>query len=575
MKKGTKDFSLKHSTSHLMASAVKELYPDVKVTIGPPTDDGFYYDFDDLDISDDDLKKIEKKMRQIAEKNLEFTVKEIPKEEAKKLLKDEPYKLELIDDIEGKITFYSHGDFTDLCAGPHVKSTKEIRHFKLMSVAGAYWRGDSNNKMLTRVYGVVFETEKELKAYLQLLEEAKKRDHKKLGKELDLFTFSELVGPGLPLWTPKGTKIRQAVDDFIWQMRKEKGYERVTIPHITKKELYERSGHWAKFKDDLFQIKTRDGHVFAMKPMNCPHHTQIFDSKQRSYKDMPQRYCETTMVYRDEQSGELQGLSRVRSITQDDAHVFCTNEQVEDEINAIWDIVDKFYSTFGFNLEVRFSTHDPDNFDAYMGSKEAWKNSEKKMLEVINKRKVKFIDGIGEAAFYGPKIDFIAKDSLEREWQVATIQLDFNQPEGFNLNFINEKGEKERAVMIHAAITGSLERFMSILIEHVAGKFPLWLNPEQVRIMTITDRSNKYAEEICNQLKESGLRASIDPKSHSISKKVREAQLSKVNYMVTLGDKEVEKKTLSIRTRDGKVKFDVKVEDFIKDLKKEVEEKSK
>ncbi len=568
-----KDYALKHSTSHLMASAIKELYPDVKVTIGPPTAEGFYYDFDNLNISEQDFKKIEKKMRQIAEKNLPFEVREHPKEEAEKELKDEPFKLEILKDLDGKITFYTHGDFTDLCEGPHVDSTKEIRHFKLMKVAGAYWRGDSNNKMLTRVYGVVFKTEKELKDYLAFLEEAKKRDHKKLGKDLDLFTFSELVGPGLPLWTPRGTMLRQILDDFIWSMRKEKGYQKVAIPHITKKDLYEKSGHWSKFKDDLFHVKTRENHEFVMKPMNCPHHTQIFASRLRSYKDMPQRYSETTMVYRDEQSGELQGLSRVRSISQDDAHVFCTKEQVNDEINAIWDIIDKFYSSFGFPLQVRFSTHDPDNFDAYMGSKEAWSNAEAKILEVIKKRGVDYIEGVGEAAFYGPKIDFMAKDSLDREWQVATIQLDFNQPEGFNLNFTNEKGEKERAVMIHAAITGSLERFLSILIEHVAGNFPLWLSPEQIRVLTVNESNKEYAAKVYDALKREGFRVNLDSKSNSISKKVKESQLLKINYMLTIGDKEVENETISIRSRTGDVKFGVKLEDFIKQVRKKVDDK--
>ena len=568
-----KDYALKHSTSHLMASAIKELYPDVKVTIGPPTAEGFYYDFDNLNISEQDFKKIEKKMSQIAEKNLPFEVREHPKEEAEKELKDEPFKLEILKDLDGKITFYTHGDFTDLCEGPHVDSTKEIRHFKLMKVAGAYWRGDSNNKMLTRVYGVVFKTEKELKDYLAFLEEAKKRDHKKLGKDLDLFTFSELVGPGLPLWTPRGTMLRQILDDFIWSMRKEKGYQKVAIPHITKKDLYEKSGHWSKFKDDLFHVKTRENHEFVMKPMNCPHHTQIFASRLRSYKDMPQRYSETTMVYRDEQSGELQGLSRVRSISQDDAHVFCTKEQVNDEINAIWDIIDKFYSSFGFPLQVRFSTHDPDNFDAYMGSKEAWSNAEAKILEVIKKRGVDYIEGVGEAAFYGPKIDFMAKDSLDREWQVATIQLDFNQPEGFNLNFTNEKGEKERAVMIHAAITGSLERFLSILIEHVAGNFPLWLSPEQIRVLTVNESNKEYAAKVYDALKREGFRVNLDSKSNSISKKVKESQLLKINYMLTIGDKEVENETISIRSRTGDVKFGVKLEDFIKQVRKKVDDK--
>ncbi|MDP3916907.1 MAG: threonine--tRNA ligase [Nanoarchaeota archaeon] len=568
-----KDYSLKHSTSHLLASAIKSLYPMARLAIGPPTHDGFYYDFDNLEITDDDLKKIEKKMRQISESNHEFKYSEASKEEAKKLLKDEPYKLEILKNLKGKITFYTHEKFTDLCEGPHINSTKEIRHFKLTKLAGAYWRGDSKNKMLTRIYGVVFNTEKELKEYLNRIEEAKKRDHKKLGKELKLFTFSDLVGSGLPLWTPKGTILRNLLDDFVWELRKKNNYKKVFIPHITKKELYQTSGHWDKFKDELFKIKTREGHEFAMKPMNCPHHTQIFASEQRSYRDLPQRYCETTLVYRDEQSGELQGISRVRSITQDDAHVFCQEGKVEQEIEIIWGIINKFYSSFGFKLDVRLSTHDPDNFKAYLGTPESWKKSETQLLSVIKKHKVNYTVGEGEATFYGPKIDFMAYDSLGREWQVATIQLDSNMPERFKLNFTNEKGNIEQVVMIHAAIMGSIERFLSILIEHYAGKFPLWLNPVQIKILPITDKNNKYAEKIAKELEKNNIRYELDTKSNAIGKKIRESQLEKVNYMLTLGSKEEDSNTIAVRTREGKITFGVKLDHFINDLKKEIESK--
>lgn len=568
-----KDYALKHSCSHLMASAVQSLYPSVTFAIGPPIKDGFYYDFGNIKLGEEDLLNIEAKMKEIAKKNLKFEELEKSIDEAKKILKNQPFKLEILQAIKGKITFYKHGDFIDLCEGPHVRYTKEIKHFKLMKIAGAYWRGDEHKPMLTRVYGVVFKTKEELDKHLALLEEAKKRDHKKLGKELDLFTFSPLVGPGLPLWTPRGTIIRTLVDEFIWELRQARGYQKVAIPHVTKKELYETSGHWKKYQDELFKITTREGHLLAMKPMNCPHHIQIFNRKPWSYKDLPQRYCETTMVYRDEQTGELAGLSRVRSISQDDAHVFCTKDQTAQEINYIWDIVDQFYKTFNFTLTVRFSRHDPASFEKYLGTQDLWKLAEQQMLEVIKKRKTVYIDGVGEAAFYGPKIDFIATDSLGREWQVATIQLDFNQPERFNLTYASEKNTDERVVMIHAAIAGSLERFISILLEHTGGNLPLWLSPVQVKIVTVTDRDIAFAEEVKKELEKNHIRVELDAKGETIGKKVREAQLEKVNYVVTIGGKEVEKKTLAIRTRNGKVTFGVSIKEFIIQITKEIGEK--
>ena len=567
------DYALKHSCSHLMASAIQSLFPDVTFAIGPPIKDGFYYDFGNIKISEEDLPKIEAKMKEIAKKNLKFEELEKTVEEAKKTLKNQPFKLEILQDLKGRITFYKHGEFIDLCEGHHVRYTKEIKHFKLMKVAGAYWRGDEHKQMLTRIYGVVFKTKEELDNYLKLLEEAKKRDHKKLGKELDLFTFSQLVGPGLPLWTPKGTIVRNLIDEFIWALRQAHGYQKVVIPHITKKDLYETSGHWKKYQNELFKITTREGHLLAMKPMNCPHHAQIFNRKPWSYKELPQRYCETTMVYRDEQTGELAGLSRVRSISQDDAHVFCTQEQTEREIEIICDIVNRFYKTFNFALTIRFSRHDPASFEKYLGTQEIWKLAEQQMLNVVKKRKATYVDGLGEAAFYGPKIDFIAVDSLGREWQIATIQLDFNQPERFNLTYASEKNSEERVVMIHAAIAGSLERFISILLEHTSGNLPLWLNPTQVKILTVTDRNNEFAEEVKKELEQNNIRVELDAKGETIGRKVREAQLEKVNYAVTLGDKEMEKKTLAVRTREGKVTFGVTIKDFIAQLTKEISEK--
>ena len=573
MKEGIKDYALKHSCSHLMASAVQALYPGVKLAIGPPTEDGFYYDFGGVNISEEDFPKIEKKMKEIAKQNLKFEMVEKSVADAKKQLKNQKFKQEILSDITGKITFYKHGDFMDLCEGPHVRFSKELKHFKLMKVAGAYWRGNEKNPMLTRVYGVVFKTKVELDSYLELLEEAKKRDHKKLGKELDLFTFSPLVGSGLPMWTPKGALVCGLLDNFVWQLRKAKGYQKVIIPHLTKKELYETSGHWKKFQDELFKVTTREGHFFVMKPMNCPHHAQIFARKQWSYRELPQRYCETTMMYRDEQTGELSGLSRVRSINIDDAHVFCTKKQVEQEINNIWDIINTFYSTFGYKLEVRFSKHDPDQMEKFLGTPEIWQSAEKQIENVIKKRKVSYIEGVGEAAFYGPKIDFLAKDSLNREWQVATIQLDFNQPERFNLTYASEENKEERVVMVHAAIAGSFERFTSVLIEHLAGNFPTWLSPVQAKIVTVTDRSNKFAEQVQKELEEANIRVELDSRSETIGRKVRDAQLEKVPYIVTIGDKEIDKKTLAIRTRKGELTFGVKIKSFIKQIQDEVNAK--
>ena len=442
--------------------------------------------------------------------------------------------MELIDEIAARgedITLYTVGNFTDLCRGGHVKNTEEIDPdaFTLTHIAGAYWRGDEKNAMLTRVYGLAFNTKEELKAYVTQLEEAKKRDHRKLGKELDLFTFSPLVGAGLPLWTPKGTLLRELLDTFVWELRKARGYEKVEIPHITKKELYETSGHWNKFADELFKVTTREGKEYALKPMNCPHHTQIFDRKPHSYRDMPVRYANTTTVYRDEQSGELGGLTRVLSITQDDAHVFCRQSQLKEEFFAIWDIIDTFYGAFGFTFEtVRLSFHDPEKMEKYLGTEEVWKNAEAILREMAKERNVPFVEAPDEAALYGPKVDFIAKDSLGREHQVATIQLDMNLPERFDLTCTNEKGEKERIVMIHAAVMGSLERFLAILIEHLAGNFPLWLSPVQVMIIPVGETQMDYAKNVCASLREAGIRADVDKGNDGLGKKVRAAKVAKI-----------------------------------------------
>ncbi len=537
---------LRHSLAHLLAAAVLELHPDAKRTIGPAIDDGFYYDFKFAQpFSEEELPAIEVKMREIMKTWNAFTRKEVNADEARKEFAGNKYKLELIDEFssEGQnLTLYTSGIFTDLCRGGHADGLAQLdpQCFTLTKVAGAYWRGNEKNDQLTRIYGVAFATKAERDAHLTMLEEAKKRDHRKLGKELGLFVFSDLVGPGLPLWTPKGTMMRETLNQFVWDLRRAYGYERVAIPHITKKDLYETSGHWAKYADDLFKIQTREGHVFAMKPMNCPHHTQIYASEQRSYRDLPVRYAETTMVYRDEQSGELSGLSRVISITQDDAHVFCRASQVREEAEIVWNIIQKFYSAFGFVLKPRLSRRDPEQPEKYLGTPEEWEKAEGALRDILTEKGLEWVDGVGEAAFYGPKIDFMANDAIGRTHQVATIQLDFNQPKNFGLTCVNEKGEKEDILMIHCAIMGSIERFTSVLIEHLAGAFPFWLAPEQVRIVSVSDDFIPAAEAVGAALKAANIRVKIDNSAEKVGKKVREAAAQKVPWTIVVGAKEAE-----------------------------------
>ena len=549
----------RHTLAHLLASSVRELYPGAKNAIGPSIDDGFYQDFELPEpISETALPKIESLMRKKLASWEKFEKREVTADEAKAEFAWNEYKIELINEFAtgGKtLTFYTVGGFVDLCKGGHVDNpAKDIApdSFKLDRVAGAYWRGDEKNPMLTRIYGLAFDTKEELDAFTTQREEAKKRDHRKIGKDMGLFVFSELVGSGLPLWTPKGTVLRDELDSFVWELRKARGYSRVTIPHITKRALYEKSGHWAKYGDDLFRIITREGTEYAMKPMNCPHHIQIFDSEARSYRDLPVRYAETTMVYRDEQSGELAGLSRVLCITQDDAHVFCRESQIADEAVAVWQIIQSFYGAFGFALTPRLSRHDPEKRDKYLGTDETWQKAENAVLDVMKKMGVTdYIDGKGEAAFYGPKIDFMAQDALGRTHQVATIQLDFVQPERFELSFTNEGGEKERVVMIHAAITGSIERFLSVYIEHVAGAFPLWISPVQVKVLPISEHHVEYGNKVLKALKDAGLRAEIDAANESLGKKIRNAKQEKVPYLFVVGDKEIEANAVGVETRSG------------------------
>jgi len=571
---------LRHSLAHLLGAAVLELYPKSKLAIGPAIDDGFYYDIDVAGvISDNDLSKIEKKMREILKTWKTFEGREVSANEAKDIFPDNPYKKEIIDELTEKgekITLYTSGSFTDLCRGGHVENAKDIKpnSFKLSHVAGAYWRGNEKNPQLTRIYGLAFATKDELQKHLVMLEKAKKRDHKILGPELDLFTFSDLVGSGLPLWTPKGTILRDELDNFVWELRKAKGYQKVDIPHVTKKDLYEKSGHWDKFKDELYKIQTREGHLLAMKPMNCPHHTQIYARKQWSYRELPQKYVSTTKVYRDEQSGELAGISRVISITQDDAHVFCRISQAKDEMQKVWDIVHQFYGAFGMKLCLRLSLRDPNKPDKYLGDKESWSKAETILKEIAKSNNTEYVEALGEAAFYAPKLDFIATDSMGREWQVATIQLDVYMPESFDLTCINEKGEKERIIMIHAAIMGSIERFLSVIIEHYAGAFPVWLSPVQVVVSPISDNQNGWAEKVYEELRVNDVRVEINKNNETLGKKIREAEMQKIPYLLVIGEKEVEAKSVAVRKRGKGDIGQTKIEEFVSQIKKEIQKKT-
>ena len=573
--------NIRHSLAHLLAAAVLEMYPDTKNTIGPSIEDGFYYDFEfSSPISDKELPKIEKKMREILKSWKAFESEEKTKEEAEKYFDNNEYKKELIKEIAGKgekITFYTCGKFTDLCRGGHLENPKsEIADgsFKLDRVAGAYWRGDEKNKMLTRIYGLAFSTKEELEKFISMREEAKKRDHKKLGVELGLFTVSELIGSGLPLIKPKGMIIRKAISDFLWDLHKDKGYSQVWTPHIAKEKLYEVSGHAAKFGDELFRVSGKEDKFF-MKPMNCPHHMQIFADDQFSYRDMPVRYFEPATVYRDEKSGQLGGLTRVRAITQDDGHLFCRKDQIEEEVGTIVSIVREFYTAVGMmeNYWVSLSVRG-DDLSKYIGENENWEIAERALDNAAKANNLNYKRVEGEAAFYGPKLDFMFKDSIGRQWQLATIQCDFNLPERFNLAFTNQKGEKERPVVIHRAISGSLERFMGVLIEHYAGAFPTWLSPIQVAIVPVRENHEEEAKKISDILKNSGIRVeTYSADKNSLGKRIHEAKGMKTPYVMVLGDKEVTSGELTIENRDGTKTENISLVEFLEKLKKEIEEK--
>ncbi len=569
-----------HSSAHLMAEALEFHFPGIKLAIGPPVANGFYYDVDFMEhsITEKDLEKVEQKMKELAKAKNAFIRQEISKADAIAYFKDkqDPYKLELLEGLEdGDITFYTQGNFTDLCRGPHIPDTGFIKAVKLTSIAGAYWRGDEKNKQLTRIYGVTFPKQAELEEHLQRLEEAKRRDHRKLGKELDLFTFSQKVGQGLPLWLPKGAALRERLENFLKKAQRRAGYDQVITPHIGSKELYVTSGHYAKYGADSFQpILTPDvGEEFLLKPMNCPHHCEIFKSRPRSYKDLPVRFAEFGTVYRYEQSGELHGLTRVRGFTQDDAHIFCTQDQVKDEFKKVIDLVLYIFKTLKFEkFKAQISLRDPENPDKYIGSDENWEKAERAIIEAAAEKELPTVVELGEAAFYGPKLDFMVQDALGREWQLGTIQVDYNLPERFELEYTGADNGKHRPVMIHRAPFGSMERFVAVLLEHCAGDFPLWLTTEQYAILPISEKYNEYAENISQLLNNYDIRGFVDNRNEKIGKKIREAELGKIPFMLIVGEKEAENQEVSVRQRGSGDKGTMSIDAFAKLVQTTIEE---
>ena len=564
-----------HSSSHILAQAIQELYKGVKLTIGPAIDKGFYYDIDfgENSISENDFKNIETKMLEIARGKHDFSMRSVSKKEALNLysLEGNEYKLELIKNLtDGEISFCDHSNFTDLCKGGHIPNTGIIKAFKILSVAGAYWRGNEKNKQLTRVYGISFPKQKLLTEYLEQLEEAKKRDHRKLGKQLGLFTFSQKVGLGLPLWLPKGAELRSRLENFLKDAQKKAGYQMVITPHIGQKELYMTSGHYEKYGEDSFQsIKTpKKGEEFLLKPMNCPHHCEIYNSDKFSYKDLPIRYAEFGTVYRYEQSGELHGLTRVRGFTQDDAHIFCTEDQLDEEFKKVIDLVLYVFKSLGFdNFKAQVSLRDPDKSEKYIGSDEVWEKSENAILKAVKEKNLNYKIEKGEAAFYGPKLDFMVKDALDREWQLGTIQVDYNLPERFDLTYKGSDNELHRPVMIHRAPFGSLERFIAILLENTAGNLPLWLIPEQVIILSISDKYEKYTKKVLNLLEINEIRALLDDRNETMGRKIRDAEMKKTPYMIILGENEENENCISLRKHGGGDLGKMSVEDFIHIIK--------
>lgn len=569
-----------HSSSHIVAQALEQLYPGINLTIGPAIDNGFYYDVELPEgkvISDKDFSQIEKTALEIARGKHDFNMRSVSKADALKKYRDEnnPYKVELIENLEdGSITFCDHDSFTDLCRGGHIPNTGIVKAIKILSVAGAYWRGDENKPQLTRLYGISFPKQKELTEYLELLEEAKKRDHRKLGKEMELFTFSQKVGQGLPLWLPKGAALRERLENFLKKAQKKAGYEMVVTPHIGQKELYVTSGHYAKYGEDSFQpIKTpKMDEEFLLKPMNCPHHCEIYNSKPFSYKELPKRFAEFGTVYRYEQSGELHGLTRVRGFTQDDAHIFCTPDQLDQEFKDVIDLSLYVLNSLGFdNFTAQVSVRDLSKPEKYIGSVENWEKAENAIINAAAEKGLNYVVEAGEAAFYGPKLDFMVKDALGRQWQLGTIQVDYNLPERFELGYKGSDNQSHRPVMIHRAPFGSMERFIALLLEHTGGNFPLWLTPEQAIILPVSEKHEKYAEKVLNSLENAEIRGLVDSRNETIGKKIREAEMSKIPFMLIVGDQEAQDQTISVRKHGGEEIGTISVKDFAQLVKKEIE----
>lgn len=573
--------NLRHSTAHLLAAAILELYPHAKRTIGPSIENGFYFDFDfgDTKVSEDDLPVIEAKMKEIIKTWKNFERREVNKEEAVLEFADNEYKKELISEFssDGQVlTFYSSGSYSDLCRGGHVEHPdREIKHFKLLSLAGAYWRGDEKNKMLTRIYGTVFPTKIELEEYLASIQEARKRDHRKLGKELDLFSFSDYVGSGLPLYTPKGALIRRLLTEFIEEEQVALGYTQVWTPQIAKAELFKISGHYDKYKDDMFRVVSNySKEEFFLKPMNCPQHTQIYAGKPRSYKDLPLRYSDFAMLYRDERPGELSGLARVRSFSTDDCHIFCREDQVDEEIDKALQMTKMVMKAFGFKYRYRLSTRDPKNQEKYLGDPKTWDKVEAWAVEIMKRNEIEYYDGPGEAAFYAPKMDLMATDALGREWQLSTVQIDYVQPERFNLTYTDSDGQDKRPVMLHRAVLGSAERAMMILIEHFGGAFPVWLSPVQVKILPISDKHGEYASTVADLLKKSGVRVEVDMRSETLGAKIRDGEMEKTPYLLVVGDREAEQKMVAPRARGKGNQPPIAIDQFIQLVTEKITTKS-
>lgn len=571
---------LRHTLAHLLAAAVLELYPGTKNTIGPAIDNGFYYDFEfATPISDTDLQKIENKMKEILKTWNTFSHKEVSTEDAKEYFKDNEYKHELVDEIVGKgekITFYTIGDFTDLCRGGHTESAKNIdkNTFKLSRTAGAYWRGDENNKMLTRIYGLSFNTKEELVAYESMMEEARKRDHRKLGKELDLFIFSDLVGPGLPLYTPKGNVIRNEIINYSRELNAQCEYDEVHTPNINKAELFKISGHYDKYKEDMLEVTSHySKEEYFLKPMNCPQHTQIYASKPRSYRDLPIRLSDFANLYRDERPGELSGLTRLRYFAQDDGHCFCREDQIKTEFLTVLSAIKTALTTYGLEYWIRLSLSDPENMDKYLGENAVWDESEKILRDILTEENIPFVEAPGEAAFYGPKMDIVVKDAIGREWQISTIQLDFNMPKRFELTYTDSDGKEKQPVMIHRALIGSPDRFLGILIEHFSGNFPVWLSPVQVKVIPVRDNHNDYAKEVFSKLKSAGIRAEFDDRDENLGKKIRAAKVDLTPYFLVIGDKEIETNSVTVESRDAGNLGQMSADDFLMKIQEEINSK--